>query len=180
MNTGATMKKTTQLLLSLFTATTILTACGGGGGTTSTPITPTETKNVVPTFVAGQEWKTSVANKTVAILVKDATGAAVNGALVSLYSIAKTDPTDGSAITDPTLWIRKGLLVRGATGTDGVFTATDLLLPDAASAQVLAAAELSTTTGTAPNVTVTGVSNASGVATVGTTTTLTLVNKTAP
>ena len=174
------MNKSIQLLSSLFAATLLLSACGGGGSssTTAEPATPTATKDVTVAFAAGQEWKTSVTNQTVTIQVNlpDGGGPAEKAA-VSLYSIAKIDPIDGTAITDPTQWIRKGLLVKGATGADGMFTATDLLLPAAASSEVIAVAELSTTTGTAPNVTVTGLSNASGVATVGGTTTLTLVDR---
>ena len=99
--------------------------------------------------------------------------------MVSLYSIAKVDPIDGSALSQD-MWIRKGLLVKGATNASGTFAATDLLLPSAASSEVIAVAELTTTSGTAPNVTVTGASNAAGVATVGATTTLTLVDRLNP
>jgi len=176
------MNTSTQLLSSLFAATLLLSACGGGGSSPSpatTPATPTATKDVTPTFAAGQEWKTSVANQTVTVQVNLPGGGGANGAVVSLYSIAKIDPIDGSALSED-MWIRKGLLVKGSTNASGTFTATDLLLPAAASSQVIAVAELSTTTGTAPNVTVTGLSNASGVATVGATTTLTLVDRLNP
>lgn len=177
------MNKSIQLLSSLFAATLVLSACGGGGSASPAPapapVTPTQTKDVTVAFAAGQEWKTSVANQTVTVQVNLPGGGGANGAVVSLYSIAKVDPIDGSALSQD-MWIRKGLLVKGATNASGTFTVTDLLLPDAASSQVIAVAELSTTSGTAPNVTVTGVSNASGVATVGGTTTLTLVDRLNP
>lgn len=165
------MKQTTPLLLSLITV--FLVACGGGGSSTetTTPTTPTPTAPTKMTELkpaATMTWATSAAN-VVTVKVVDASNVATPGVTVSLFSVQKTDPIDGSTLSQD-MWIRKGLLATGITDASGNFS-TSVLLP-ASAEHVIAVAELSTFTAGSPPVT--SVRNAAAAVAVGVTGTLTL------
>jgi hypothetical protein len=177
MIAGIPMKKTTSLLLCLITV--FLVACGGGGSSTETPaptpaptptpITPTKMTELKP--ASTMTWATSAAN-VVTVKVVDVGNVATPGVTVSLFSVQKIDPIDGSTLSQD-MWIRKGLLATGVTDASGRFSATVQLATSAE--HVIAVAELSTFTAGSPPVTsVRTASGALALGTVGTVGTLTL------
>lgn len=179
------MKKIQPILLSLMAV--FLVGCGGGGGggsaltappgpsAPSAPSAPAApTAPTAPTTMAALQpaaamtWATSAAS-VVTVQVVDAGQLPAPGVSVLLFSVQKTDPIDGSALTKD-MWIRKGLLATGVTDASGSFSAS-VQLPTSAE-HVIAVAELSTFTAGSPPVT--SVRTASAALAVGTVGTLTL------
>jgi hypothetical protein len=117
---------------------------------------------------AAMTWATS-ASSVVTVQVVDASQRPAPGVSVLLFSVQKTDPIDGSALSQD-MWIRKGLLATGVTDANGNFS-TPVQLPTSAE-HVIAVAELSTFTAGSPPVT--SVRTASAALAVGSVGTLTL------